>query len=1014
MSKTIAINLKVNGVEQSVTNLTQLEQSIEAIKTELKGTDFGSTKFKELSKDLQKAQSELKDFEKTFEGLDTAQKAESFLKVGEAIAGGFAIGQGAMAIFGAESEKLQEIQVRVQGAIAIAVGARSLAEGVLQARVAARIAQEKLYQVVQATTTLVVGGTTGALKLFRIALAATGVGLIILALGALVANFDKIKKAISGNSQAWKTFKNVLMFVAPPLFLIIKGIEFLAEKFGGLQQLIAAVGAAFIQFFSSIGNAFSLLIQGEFSAAVKAITDIPADVADAGKKAIKKVNEEIAEEARKVRVKAQVVEREREIKYLEALGKDTYKLRKKQLQDELSLLEKGSKEYLDKLNDIRILDANQRTKILADSLKQQKKELDAQIKGLERYENSIQALTDTTIPQVEATKELNEELEKQKKILKDIKSPLQEFDDSFKSVDIPTDEFGAFYEVSRNILADGVLTKTGAEFKTLRETLLQIAKDKSLGDITSEQLSVFNGLAKNLESVSGKELKVALEGLSKKGSPFSQEAYRAFQVVVEAGYGSAFAQLKNGDVVDKNSSELLEAYTRVFRNTKKSLSEIDGDGNISEVFFDYDPGAASNLEEQLKKTFKSVFNIAEKDFEKNGSLFTKFKDTLTDTILGTSELEQEIRKVFGNARDLEDQINQNLGKNTINRLRLLDSAYKDYTDRIIEYGDEYTTANEQQLRDQNLEVFNRLKKELEVFTGAQEEKDKILKKYQKNYDRTEAEITKNVESETEKRAKAEKEAFEQRFEAGLKFLDSVANAAQDIASVISDLTDVQIANLDRKFDAQFARLEEGYNEDLEQAGDNTRKKNRIEKKYTADRIALEEEYEAERRRLRKKALLAELIANTLSIVAETAKNIVKAFPNPFLMVAAGVLGLAQGAIAVAQYNSAKKLRRGGMLMAKGKRHAQGGILMPSGEEIEGGELVLPREVAMNSEALSLAGAASSMVGGTNFAQDIGRFDSMYNNSLSGRNDTVINAIVVADEVQRENVLDKKIRDRARI
>jgi len=88
--------------------------------------------------------------------------------------------------------------------------------------------------------------------------------------------------------------------------------------------------------------------------------------------------------------------------------------------------------------------------------------------------------------------------------------------------------------------------------------------------------------------------------------------------------------------------------------------------------------------------------------------------------------------------------------------------------------------------------------------------------------------------------------------------------------------------------------------------------------------------------------------------------------------------------------------------------------MGDGSEIEGGELILPREVAMNEQALSLAGAASSMVGGTNFAQDIGRFDSMYNNSLSGRDDMVINAIVVADDVQRENVLDKKIRDRARI
>jgi hypothetical protein len=198
------------------------------------------------------------------------------------------------------------------------------------------------------------------------------------------------------------------------------------------------------------------------------------------------------------------------------------------------------------------------------------------------------------------------------------------------------------------------------------------------------------------------------------------------------------------------------------------------------------------------------------------------------------------------------------------------------------------------------------------------------------------------------------------------------------------------------------------------AGDNARKKNRIEREYNEERMALEQEYEEERRRLMKKALLAELFANLLSIASETAKNIIKVFPNPFLMGAAGVLGIVQGGVAVAQYNAAKKLRRGGLLMAKGKRHAQGGILMPTGDEIEGGELILPREVATNEQALGLASAASSLVGGTNFSTEIGRFDSLYQAQQGRRDDFTINAIVVADEVQRENVLDKKIRDRSRI
>ena len=517
-------------------------------------------------------------------------------------------------------------------------------------------------------------------------------------------------------------------------------------------------------------------------------------------------------------------------------------------------------------------------------------------------------------------------------------------------------------------------------------------------------------MAEGLEEVTAKELKDALDGLG--GDAFTQEAFRTFQVIVEAGYSSAFNQL--GGLEKEQKDKLLSAYTNVFKNAKGSLLQVTEDGSIVEQFFPFDKNAEKELEEQLKSAFLNIYKIAEKDFEKNGDLFQKFKDTLTDTIFGTAELEQEIRAIFSEASNLETQINKNLTKDTLSRLKLLGAAYEDFTDEIIGYSSEYTEANEEMLRQNNLTAFNTLKDELSTFKGSQEDKEALLKDYQKNYERTEKEITDNVESEAQKRADAEKKAFEARFEEGIKFLDTVADLAADISQVISDLTDIQIANLDREFDARFEKLEQGYNEDLAEAGDNARKKNRIEKKYTEDRLKLEEEYERERRKLQKKALIAELIANTLSIVSETAKNIVKAFPNPFLMGAAAVLGVAQGVVAVAQFNAAKKLRRGGMLMAKGPRHAQGGILMGDGSEIEGGELILPREVAMNEQALSLAGAASSMVGGTNFAQDIGRFDSMYNNNLSGRDDMVINAIVVADDVQRENVLDKKIRDRARI
>ena len=49
---------------------------------------------------------------------------------------------------------------------------------------------------VQAAYGVVVGTSTGALKLFRLALAATGIGALIVGLGLLIANFDKVKNSV--------------------------------------------------------------------------------------------------------------------------------------------------------------------------------------------------------------------------------------------------------------------------------------------------------------------------------------------------------------------------------------------------------------------------------------------------------------------------------------------------------------------------------------------------------------------------------------------------------------------------------------------------------------------------------------------------------------------------------------------------------------------------------------------------------------------------------------------------
>lgn len=55
---------------------------------------------------------------------------------------------------------------------------------------------QKAASIVTAIQTTIVGTSTGAMKAFRIALAATGIGLIVIGLGLLIANFDKVKKVV--------------------------------------------------------------------------------------------------------------------------------------------------------------------------------------------------------------------------------------------------------------------------------------------------------------------------------------------------------------------------------------------------------------------------------------------------------------------------------------------------------------------------------------------------------------------------------------------------------------------------------------------------------------------------------------------------------------------------------------------------------------------------------------------------------------------------------------------------
>lgn len=109
-------------------------------------------------------------------------KLDGAIQAVQGLAGAFAVAQGAIGVFTDDNEQLQEVMLKVNSAIAVLQGLQTIGN-VLQKESAASIF---LNTVAQKAYNIVVGESIGLMALFRLALAATGVGAVILGLTALV------------------------------------------------------------------------------------------------------------------------------------------------------------------------------------------------------------------------------------------------------------------------------------------------------------------------------------------------------------------------------------------------------------------------------------------------------------------------------------------------------------------------------------------------------------------------------------------------------------------------------------------------------------------------------------------------------------------------------------------------------------------------------------------------------------------------------------------------------------
>jgi len=162
--------------------LKEATQELFAIREEFGET---STEAINAAKKVALIRDEIGDAKALTEGFNPDAKFKALGSAIQGVTGGFAALQGAQALFGSESKELEETLVKVQGALALSQGVDAILEA------------KDSFKVLKAVA-------IDAFKGIKAAIGSTGIGLLVIALGAIVANWDNIKEAVSGVSEEQK------------------------------------------------------------------------------------------------------------------------------------------------------------------------------------------------------------------------------------------------------------------------------------------------------------------------------------------------------------------------------------------------------------------------------------------------------------------------------------------------------------------------------------------------------------------------------------------------------------------------------------------------------------------------------------------------------------------------------------------------------------------------------------------------------------------------------------------
>lgn len=194
---------KVGAYTEGVVDaFAQLRGDIKKYKSELLSLEEGTEEYNQTLAKLGEAQFQMKDMteQAKYAVADIGETLNAVNKVAQGVVGGFNAIKGIMALTGTESEALEETFVKLQAGMAIVQGLQGM-EGMIDSIKGLNI---------------VFGKGIGTIKTFikslngiKSAVAGTGIGLLVVAIGTLIANWEKVIKLFENTDPVKKTREEI-------------------------------------------------------------------------------------------------------------------------------------------------------------------------------------------------------------------------------------------------------------------------------------------------------------------------------------------------------------------------------------------------------------------------------------------------------------------------------------------------------------------------------------------------------------------------------------------------------------------------------------------------------------------------------------------------------------------------------------------------------------------------------------------------------------------------------------